>query len=101
MRVIMQNYECFCQVFQNDKFSSHRYFVLQEADEVLKVTLDIGWVLRGLDPAAAERTVDELFTTRVHGGVYVAPYAIDPALRVAAAIGVLKDPRRLGALLRR
>jgi hypothetical protein len=52
-----------------------------------------------LDPA--ERTLDELFTTRVHGGIYVAPYPIDPALRVAAGIGVLKDPRRLGALIRR
>ncbi len=54
-----------------------------------------------LDPAAAERPIDELFTTRVHGGIYVAPHPIDPALRVAAGIGVLKDPRRIGALIRR
>jgi hypothetical protein len=54
-----------------------------------------------LDPAAAERSIDELFTTRVHGGIYLAPYPIDPALRVAAGIGVLKDPRRLVALVRR
>jgi len=54
-----------------------------------------------LDPAAAERSLDELFTTRVHGGIYVAPYPIDPALRVAAGIGVMKDPRRIGALIRR
>ncbi|MDJ0771198.1 MAG: hypothetical protein QNJ12_20590 [Ilumatobacter sp.] len=54
-----------------------------------------------LDPAAAERSLDELFTTRVHGGIYVAPYPIDPALRVAAGIGVLKDPRRIAALIRR
>ena len=54
-----------------------------------------------LDPASAERPLDELFTTRVHGGIYVAPYPIDSALRVAAGIGVLKDPRRIGALIGR
>jgi hypothetical protein len=54
-----------------------------------------------LDPAAASRPLDELFTTRVHGGIYVTPYPIDPALRVAAAIGVMKDPRRVATLLRR
>lgn len=54
-----------------------------------------------LDPASASRPVEELFTTRVHGGIYVTPYPIDPALRVAAAIGVLRDPRRVGALVRR
>lgn len=42
-----------------------------------------------------------LFATRVHGGVDVLPYPIEPALRVAAAIGVLRDPRRLKPLLRR
>ena len=51
-----------------------------------------------LDPAMTERGVDELFATRVHGGIYVTPYPIDPALRIAAGIGVLKDPRRVGAL---
>ncbi|MFW2333940.1 hypothetical protein [Ilumatobacter sp.] len=54
-----------------------------------------------LDPAAAERPLDELFATRVHGGIYVAPYPIDPALRVATAIGLLKDPRRIATLIRR
>jgi hypothetical protein len=54
-----------------------------------------------LDPAAAGRSLDELFTTRVHGGIYLAPYPIDPALRVAAGIGLLKDPRRLRSMLRR
>jgi hypothetical protein len=53
------------------------------------------------NPAVAERPLTELFDTRVHGGVYVAPYPIDPALRVAAAIGILKDPRRIGSLIRR
>jgi hypothetical protein len=54
-----------------------------------------------LDPASADRSLEELFTTRVHGGIYVTPYPIDPALRVAAAIGALKDPRRIAALVRR
>jgi hypothetical protein len=54
-----------------------------------------------LDRACAGRPIDELFTTRVHGGIYVTPYPIDPALRVAAAIGSMKDPRRITALLRR
>lgn len=42
-----------------------------------------------------------LTTTRVHGGIYEFPYPIDTALRVATAIGVAKDPRRIGPLLRR
>lgn len=44
---------------------------------------------------------DTLFATRVHGGIYEAPYAIEPALRVATAIGVGKDPRRLPSLFKR
>ena len=54
-----------------------------------------------LDPACTGRPIDDLFTTRVHGGIYVTPYPIDPALRVAAAIGLMKDPRRITALVRR
>ena len=48
-----------------------------------------------LDP-----TDDGLFDTRVHGGTYQIPYPIEPALRVATALGVTKDPRRLPALIR-
>ena len=54
-----------------------------------------------LDPAADDRSLEQLFTTRVHGGIYVTPYPIDPALRVAAAIGLMKTPRRIPALIRR
>lgn len=54
-----------------------------------------------LDPEAADRALDDLFATRVHGGLYVTPYPIDPALRVAAALGVMKRPRRIGALIGR
>jgi len=39
--------------------------------------------------------------TRVHGGIYEVPYELEPTLRVATAIGVARDPRRIGALLGR
>ncbi|MEM9745050.1 MAG: hypothetical protein AAF945_00035 [Actinomycetota bacterium] len=45
--------------------------------------------------------VDELFGTRVHGGIYALPYPIEPALRVAAALGALRHPRRVMSLVRR
>jgi hypothetical protein len=54
-----------------------------------------------LDPASAGRPLGELLTTRVRGGIYVTPYPIDPALGVAAAIGMIKDPRRVAGLVRR
>src|SRR5262245_24562386 len=37
---------------------------------------------------------------RVHGGLHVLPYAIEPALRVAAALGFARHPFRLFRLLR-
>ena len=42
-----------------------------------------------------------LGSTRVHGGIYQLPYPIAPTLRVATALGVVRDPRRIPALLRR
>lgn len=42
-----------------------------------------------------------LTTTRVHGGIYAFPYPLDPALRVATAIGLMRDPRRITAVVRR
>lgn len=54
-----------------------------------------------LYPPSDDAVLNELFTTRVHGGIYETPYPIDPALRVAAAIGVLRDPRRIAGLVRR
>ena len=48
----------------------------------------------GADPHA-------LFACRVHGGIYELPYAIEPALRVATALGVAKNPLQIAALLRR
>ena len=45
--------------------------------------------------------LDQLSSTRVHGGIYELPYPIGPALRVAAGLGVAKDPRRIVGLLKR
>jgi hypothetical protein len=45
--------------------------------------------------------VDTLFATRVHGGISELPHPIEPALRVAAAIGLLRKPSRVVSLLHR
>jgi hypothetical protein len=37
---------------------------------------------------------------RVHGGLHVLPYPVDAALRVAAAIGLVRHPRHLFGLMR-
>lgn len=42
-----------------------------------------------------------LSATRVHGGIYELPYPIGPTLKVATALGVARDPRRVPALIRR
>jgi hypothetical protein len=39
-------------------------------------------------------------TARVHGGLHVLPYAVEPALRIAAALGFARRPWRLLRLLR-
>ena len=38
---------------------------------------------------------------RVHGGIHTLPYPLEPALRVAAAIGFARSPRLLRGLVRR
>ncbi len=38
---------------------------------------------------------------RVHGGIHTLPYPLDPALKVAAAMGFARSPRLLGGLIRR
>ncbi len=60
-----------------------------------------------LDPEAPARQASTnsraraVTATRVHGGIYQLPYPIEPALRVATALGVARDPRRVATLLRR
>lgn len=52
------------------------------------------------DLLAGERAPAPL-SQRVHGGLHVLPYAVEPALRVAAGIGLARRPWRLVHLLRR
>jgi hypothetical protein len=57
-------------------------------------------------PAADDETSIQdraraLSAARVHGGVYQLPYPIGPTLKVATALGVAKDPRRIASLVRR
>jgi hypothetical protein len=40
-------------------------------------------------------------SVRVHGGIHTLPYPLDPALRVAAAIGFARSPRLLRGLIRK
>lgn len=55
----------------------------------------------GFDHESPRDRAGALATTRVHGGIYQLPYPIEPTLRVATALGVARDPRRIGALLQR
>lgn len=41
-----------------------------------------------------------LFTQQVHGGVYAVPWALNPCINVAAAIGMVRRPTRLVSVLR-
>ena len=49
-----------------------------------------------LDP----ESVDVPSSVRVHGGLYVLPTPLEPSLRVAAAIGLVKDPKLVGGLFK-
>jgi len=51
-----------------------------------------------LPPAERARA---LFSRQVHGGLYSAPVDIDPAIRVAALLGIARRPQALLGLLRR
>jgi hypothetical protein len=46
-------------------------------------------------PAADEEVLRDLFSRQVHGGIYTMPYVLEPAIRVAALIGMGKNPRVL------
>jgi hypothetical protein len=52
-------------------------------------------------PGAPGRDPGALFSERFHGGFHVVPWAIDPALRVAASIGLARRPTLLARLFRR
>jgi hypothetical protein len=55
----------------------------------------------GRDANAPGRAAAALFSERFHGGFHVVPWAIDPALRMAAVIGLVRRPSLLARLLRR
>ena len=52
-----------------------------------------------LDPEAPRP--EALFSVRVHGGLYGLSAPLEPALRVAALIGMVRNPRLIAGLLRR
>ncbi len=58
-----------------------------------------------LNPAApgapGAATGSALFAERFHGGFHVVPWAIDPALRMAAVLGLARRPALLARMLRR
>ncbi len=56
---------------------------------------------RTAEYATTNDHVRALTSTRVHGGIYQLPYPVNDALRVAAALGAAKDPRRIGPMIRR
>jgi hypothetical protein len=86
-------------------FSGARAFGVETFEPATTANLNGILTLRDrLDPSAATirpDRPDDLFTARVHGGIYQLPYPIEPALRVATGLGVAKDPRRVVSLLRR
>jgi hypothetical protein len=47
------------------------------------------------------RRAEALRSVRVHGALHTLPYPLEPGLRVAAAVGLVKNPLGLTALLRR
>ena len=49
----------------------------------------------------ADRAAALLTFARVHGGLYVLPYPVDPTLKVSAAIGAARHPSRIPAMTRR
>jgi hypothetical protein len=58
-------------------------------------------LLNPASPGAPGRDPCALFSERFHGGFHVVPWAIDPALRVAALIGLARRPALLARMLRR
>jgi hypothetical protein len=73
-----------------------------ETTRALNGLLTLHDLLNAHAPGAAGATdADALLGQRFHGGFHVVPNAVDPSLRVAAGIGLVKQPALLGRLLRR
>lgn len=92
-------------------FAGARAFGVETYDPTTTATLNGLLAIRDwLDPVSPalpsshQTTTDRvraLTSTRIHGGIYQLPYPLDKALRVASAIGVAKNPRRVGPMLSR
>ena len=73
-----------------------------ETTRSLNGLLTLHDLLNANAPGAPGATdADALLAQRFHGGFHVVPNAVDPSLRVAAGIGLVKQPALLGRLLRR
>jgi hypothetical protein len=72
-----------------------------ETTRALNGLLTLHDLLNPAAPGALGGDARRLFTQRFHGGFHGVPWAIDPALRVAGAIGLARRPALLARLLRR
>jgi hypothetical protein len=93
-------------------FAGAEVFGIETFDPASTATLNGLLAVRDwLDPASPGNPAVEYATpreralavtsTRIHGGIYQLPYPLASALRVAAAMGAARDPRRLGPMMRR
>ncbi len=72
-----------------------------ETTRALNGLLTLHDLLNPAAPGAPGGDPRALFAERFHGGFHVVPWAIDPALRAAAVLGLARQPALLAKLLRR
>jgi hypothetical protein len=72
-----------------------------ETTRALNGLLTLHDLLNPAAPGAPGGDAAALLAQRFHGGFHVVPWAIDPALRVAAVLGLARQPGLLARLLRR
>jgi hypothetical protein len=72
-----------------------------ETTRALAGLLTLHDLLNPAAPGAPGGDASALFAQRFHGGFHVVPWSIDPALRAAAVIGLVRRPALLARMLRR
>ena len=72
-----------------------------ETTRALSGLLTLHDLLNPAAPGAPGGDARALFAERFHGGFHVVPWSIDPALRVAAVVGLARRPSLLARLLKR
>ena len=72
-----------------------------ETTRALAGLLTLHDLLNPAAPGAPGGDASRLFSQRFHGGFHVVPWSIDPALRVAALVGLARKPALLARLFRR